>query len=147
MAEFAYVPGGTGTVESIIIADQSWVDQQPNTSWYVDVTAVSPRPNPGWTYDGVNFTEPAYVPTTRYILTGPEWVEAFTDVEWQWLKTRRNDGTAAGDRLDQMMDAIRWTNSVDVSATEMDEFYTWLLNQGLPGGQTRIDELRSGITE
>lgn len=148
MSKFSYIPGGTGTVEGTYMADQAWVDQQAEPTWYVDVTGMDPCPGPGWTYDGQDFTPPApSAPTYRTVLRGPEWVEAFTDVEWKWLKARRNDGTAAGDRLDQMMDAVRWTNSVDVAASTMDEFYTWLLNEGIPGGQTRVDELREGILE
>lgn len=106
----------------------------------------------GWNYDGQNFTDPngnppptpaPPPPQYRTLLYGTEWVEEFTDAEWAWLKTKR----ATSDRLDQMMDAIRWTNSIDVASPNMDEFYTWLLNNGIPGGQTRIDELRQGILE
>lgn len=90
-------------------------------------------------------TEP--VPEQRYtsVLEGPVWVARFTDQEWQFIKSNRSDGSPAGDNLDRMMDAIRWTNSIDVSSPNMDAFYTWLLNNGLPGGQTRIDELRASV--
>jgi hypothetical protein len=106
----------------------------------------------GWTRVGAVWTgpngepqpvPPVPVPRYRTLLTGPEWVEAFNDTEWAWLKTQR----AMVTRLDQMMDAIRWTDSVNVASPNMDEFYNWLLNNGLPGGQTRIDELRAGILE
>ena len=81
----------------------------------------------------------------RYLLTGPEWVLTFTDAEWAWLKVQRNSGTAAGDQLDRFMDSIRWTDSINVASSSVDPFYDWLLTNGIPGGQGRIDELRSGI--
>lgn len=104
----------------------------------------------GWEYleglwtgpDGQPPPQPQ-VPPGNYILSGWEWVERFTDAEWQWLKTRRNDGTSAGDQLDRLLDAIRWTNSIDVLSVNIDPFYAWLLAQGIPGGQSRIDELRA----
>lgn len=82
----------------------------------------------------------------RYILTGAEWVGRFTDDEWAWLKTRRDDGTAAGKQLDRLMDAVRWTDSIRVepgASAQTDAFYDWLLAEGIPGGQSRIDELRA----
>jgi hypothetical protein len=91
--------------------------------------------------NGVWGAPPALPP--NYMISGPAWVERFTDQEWKWLKGQRAIDNAAGNRLDQMMDAIRWTNSIDVSTANMDEFYNWLLAQGIPGGQARIDVLRS----
>jgi len=87
-------------------------------------------------------------PTYRKLLMGAEWIELFTPAEWKWLKARRDDGTTAGDRLDQMLDSIRWLDAVNVEVGgSIDEFYNWLLNQGIPGGQVRIDELREGIID
>lgn len=80
-----------------------------------------------------------------YVLTGAEWVLRFTDNEWDWLNTQRKLTTAAGKQLNKLLDAIRWTNSVDVSAPSMDVFYNWALAQGIPGGQSRIDELRAPV--
>lgn len=127
-----------GPADAIATLPGTWVEcpYGVETGWqWVDPDWVHP--------DGRDLpTEP--LPEDTYLLTGSQWVERFTEVEWKWLKTRRNDGTAAGDRLDQMMDAIRWTNSINVAPGQpIDEFYEWLLNQGLPGGQTRIDELRA----
>ena len=82
---------------------------------------------------------------TRYVLTGPEWVTTFTDDEWAWLKVQRALTTSSGKQLDKFMDAIRWTNSIDVSSSTVDPFYDWLLTNGIPGGQTRVDELRAGV--
>jgi hypothetical protein len=132
---------------------QEFIDTLPNPADWVECPwGVSA----GWNYDGANFTDangdgptPEPPPKIKYrtLLTGPEWVSTFTDAEWQFIKTHRSDGTPAGDNLDRMMDAIRWTNSIDVASPNIDEFYTWLLNNGLPGGQARIDELRQGILE
>lgn len=90
--------------------------------------------------------EPLPTPPTPpgdYILSGWEWVERFTDDEWAWLKVQRTADTNAGRQLDRLMDAVRWTASIDVSSTNIDPFYAWLLAQGIPGGQSRIDELRA----
>jgi len=137
-----------GEEESLdILSDPEWVASQEGV-WY-DTTALDPTPQIGWSHDGSTFTPPQLQEVTNYrtILTGTEWVELFTDQEWKWLKQKRNEATAAGERLDQMMDAIRWTNSIDTATSQMDEFYAWLVTQGIPGGQTRVDELRQGIAE
>ena len=103
-----------------------------------------------WLYDGTDFTdvygnsppvEPAPVMTYRTLLSGAEWVETFTEQEWAWLKVQR----ATVDRLDQMMDAIRWLGAVDVGSGNLNEFYDWMVANGLPGGQARADELRQGV--
>ncbi len=114
------------STSQIIIAEQAFVD----TFHAGDYILLGPYEDPN---DN----------TTRYILDGWEWVGTFTETEWAWLKTQRQ----TSDQLDQLMDAIRWTNSVDVSSASMDGFYNWLLANNIPGGQTRIDELRAGITE
>jgi hypothetical protein len=137
----------SGIVVSSIVATPQTIAELPDAaSW----TELPFGVGIGWNYDGTDFTDsegnppptpPEAVPQYRFILSGTEWVERFTDQEWAWLKVQR----ATVDRLDQMMDAIRWTNSIDVSSPNMDEFYNWLLNNGLPGGQARVDELRAGI--
>ena len=129
----------TGVVVGVIVADPADVVGLPGT--WVDVTgqAVSV----GSTYAGGVFTPPT--PATRYILSGREWVERFTADEWAWLKSQRVQATTAGKQLDRMLDAILFTNSIDVSSSNLDPFYAWLVAQGLPGGQTRVDELRAGV--
>lgn len=106
----------------------------------------------GWAYDGQDFTgpsgesppaEPAPVIKYRTVLTSYEWFYLFTEAEWNWIKTKRQ--TIA--RLDDLLIAIQTAAAVDIIHTNMDEFYAYLLAQGIPGGQTRIDELRQGVPE
>jgi hypothetical protein len=78
-------------------------------------------------------------------MDGATWVMRFTDAEWDWLAAQRKLTTNAGKQLNKMMDAIRWLNAVDVSASSMDPFYNWMLAQGIPGGATRIAELRAPV--
>lgn len=136
-----------GVVIQAIVADAAFVDSLPGT-WIELPYGVGV----GWSWDGVDWTGPNGEappvepgPALRYVLAGWEWVDRFTDAEWKWLKTQRAADTPAGRRVDRLLDAIRWTDSVDVSSTNMDPFYQWLLDNSIPGGQTRIDELRAGI--
>lgn len=113
----------------------------------------------GWTRSGGVWTGPAGEtqpveppppgPQYRTVLVGAEWVATFTDNEWDWIDVQRNTAprTTAIKELRKLMDAIRWTDSVNVASTNIDPFYTWLLNNGIPGGQARIDELRAGVLE
>ena len=140
----------SGVIVEHLVASAAYIEALPNAADWVELPFGV---GIGWNYDGANFTDengdppPPPPPSLLYrtLLTGAEWVSLFTDDEWAWLKTQRQATTAAGKALDKMMDAIRWTDSVNVASPTMDPFYTWLLNQGLPGGQTRIDELRQGI--
>lgn len=132
-----------GVVVRVVVASQS-----PGVDWVEVPYGVGI----GWAWDGATWTGPdgqpqPVEPTTPgdFILSGPEWVDRFTDDEWAWIKAQRNQdpATNASKALDKMMDAIRRTNSVDVSSPNMDPFYDWLLNNGIPGGQARIDQLRA----
>ena len=137
-----FVKVDSGRVVRVAIADAN-----PNTDVYDEApTGVST----GWVlrngnYYGPNGETPA--DASGYVLDNWEWRFRFTDAEWDWLVDKRDTtpATTASKRLTRLMDAIMATASVNVevgAATEMDEFYTWLLNNGIPGGQTRIDELR-----
>lgn len=129
-----------GAVVNVIVATPQTIGEFPGT--WVELTAGGL----GWLYDGSTFTAPPPAePVYRKLLTGTEWVLTFTDAEWAWLKTQRALTTAAGKQLDKFMDAIRWTNSIDVASPTVDTFYSWLLTNNIPGGQTRIDELRAGV--
>lgn len=139
-----------GVVQAAIVANYDFIQTLPNPGDWIELPYGV---GVGWSWDGANWTGPSGesppvepTPPENYILDGWQWVSRFTDAEWQFIKSHRSDGTAAGDALDKMLDAIRWTNSVDVSSENMDPFYNWLLNNGLPGGQTRIDELRAGVS-
>lgn len=114
-------------------------------TWY-DVTGLGVGKR--WTTSDNGATWEAPIPPPvppQFILSGSDWVGRFTDDEWAWLKSQRQATTPAGKKLDRLMDAIRWTNSVDVSSPTMDPFYQWLLDNGIPGGQARIDELRESL--
>jgi hypothetical protein len=127
----------------------------PNIAWaqsewpgftYYDVDAF-PEVGRGWSTPDSGTTWNPKTKPDNYILTGSQWVMRFTDDEWDWIKTQRKvtPATAASKELDKMLDAIQFTNSVDVNSANMDPFYNWLLNNGIPGGQTRIDELREPV--
>jgi len=58
--ELAYIKNGV--VEKILI----W-NENPNDPNTVDVTNMSPKPGPGWSYDGLYFTPP--------IITIPETID------------------------------------------------------------------------
>jgi len=143
----AYAVVQAGVVTNKIEVETSEVPNLPAGPEYVDISAVAPQPNTGWTYVDPDFFPPTVDPVTRYVLTQPEWIGLFTDAEWNWVKKERVKETAAGYAMDRMMDRIDKLGEVDVSAPEMDPFYDYLVNNGLPGGQTRIDELRAGVTE
>ena len=137
-----------GVITQAIVATESFVAKLDGT-WIELPYGVSKN----WNYDGADFTDengdPPPIKPVKYrtLLNGMEWVDTFTDTEWAWLKVQRAADTAAGTKLDRLMDAIRWTDSINLQAAQMDNFYTWLSDQGIPGGQTRIDELRQGIPD
>lgn len=141
----------TGIVSDAMVAEQSFIDTLPTPSDWIELPYGVSN---GWMWSQAqgflddNGDPPPPEPTRikyRTLLYGAEWVEQFTSDEWDWLKTRRDDETTAGKRLDQMMTSIRWLNAVDVASENLSEFYDWLVAQGIPGGQTRVDELRRGI--
>ena len=136
------------TIDWVIVVDDiQWAIDNHGGNW-IDITD-NPEIGMKWTTPdgGTTWVPPVKVvapPITRYNLTGKEWVGTFTPTEWQWLKTQRT----TDDELDLMMDAIRWSETIHVRAGgPLDDFYQWLLDNGLPGGQTRVDELRVGIDD
>lgn len=145
--EYAHVEAGI--VDRIILADSGFIATLPDAAeWYAAPYGIGI----GWAYaagvwTGPNGESPPTPPTEapNYLLTGTEWVLRFTDAEWRWLKDQRALTTNAGKQLDRFMDAIRWTNSIDVSSPTVDVFYNWLLANGIPGGQARIDVLRAPV--
>lgn len=94
--------------------------------------------------EGVTFSEPQ--PKRRMTLTFFEWVELFTDREWRIIKRKRNEDNAQGEKLDKLLDELQQSDSVNIESGKLDQFYTWLSNQGLQD-QKRIDELKQGILE
>jgi hypothetical protein len=145
--EYAHVEAGT--VDRIILADASFIATLPDAGeWVRSPYGVAV----GWTYAGGVFTGPQGQPPPLppeqqpvYLMSGAEWVMRFTDAEWSWLRVQRAGATAAAKQLDKMMDAIRWLGAVDVSSPSLDDFYGWMLTNGIPGGQARIDELRAPV--
>ena len=145
MSAFAKIE--TGVVTDVIYGG---LTARPSGQGYIP---APPDVQVGWLYDGALFTDAQGAPPQpfygkpeleekpSYLLTGFQWVDRFTDTEWAWMKTQRASST----KLDRLMDAIQFTNSVDVSSHAMNGFYDWLLNNGLPGGQARIDELRQPL--
>ena len=144
MSEFAEIVGGE--VHNVIVAEADFIAGLPGE--WVDITGL-PGVGISWLYDGTTFTPPSPpAPVTRFILTGAEWVQTFTDDEWDFIEVQEETTprTAAVKELRKMLSAIRRTDSIDVSAVNMDAFYAWLLINGSPGGSPRIVALRAGIT-
>lgn len=58
MAEYALIRGGR--VANVIVADAAFAARVAG-DWaaVVDVSALTPRPGPGWAHDGTSFTAPA----------------------------------------------------------------------------------------
>ena len=116
----------------------------------------------GWTRVGTVWTgpnsetqpvEPVPVPVYRKLLTGWEWVDTWTDAEWRQLKRAASGDLSpspisdnVSQKLDQLMDAIRWTASVNLEAQKMKSFYAYLASQGFIT-QARADELQEGIID
>lgn len=143
---YAEVDSETGVVISVIFADYEFVSQIGGT-WIGDLPyGVAP----GWYYDGEIFSDPegnpASEPEKGLCLTcnlhPVKWVDRFSDSERSWLKTQREANTNAGRRLNDLWTAVITSNVIDVSSENLDPFYDWLLSNGLPGGQARVDELR-----
>lgn len=65
-----------GIVDNVIVAE-AW----PGA---IDVTDLTPRPGPGWSYDGVAFTAPAPAPAPAPDVRIPrdDFIERFTPAEW-----------------------------------------------------------------
>jgi len=117
----------------------------------------------GWTRSGGVWTGPAGEaqpveppppgPQYRKLLTGWEWVATWTDSEWRQLKRAASGDLSptpitdnVSQKLDQLLDAIRWTDSVNLEAQKMKSFYDYLVSQGFIT-QARADELQEGILE
>jgi hypothetical protein len=137
-----------GVVVKSIVARQAYIDRQANPNEWV---RLPPGVGVGCLSRGDEFTDAqgeavqasSEVKAGDYVLTGAEWVGRFTDVEWSWLKAQRQMLTPAGKKLDRLMDAIQWTDSINVQpGSASDAFYGWLTNN-IPGGQGRVDELRA----
>jgi len=142
MAEYAEVENGVAV--NVIIAEPEFIAEQPGT--WVDITNEA-GVGIGWQWDGTTWTEPAPpAPVTRYVLTGLEWVQTWTEDEWRSLKTLAQQDTTPGRRLDQLLDAIKLTNSVDLESGTMQQFYSYIVAQGWIT-QARADELQAGIQE
>jgi len=134
-----------GLIENGICVNIVESDTAPDTGeTWVEATGGA---GIGWQWDGTTWSEPAPPPTVyRKLLTGLEWVETFTADEWHSLKSFSQQDTTPGRRLDQLLDAIKLTNSIDISSPKMQQFYAYLVNQGWIT-QARADELQTGISE
>jgi hypothetical protein len=66
-----------GTSVANVIVAEAW----PGA---IDVTDITPRPGPGWAYDGVVFTPPAPTPDPPADASIPrdDFIERFTPQEW-----------------------------------------------------------------
>jgi len=142
-----------GTVDAVISADQAFIDTLPDSADWVELPFGVWI---GWTLAGAVWTgpdgeappaEPAPVTTYRYLLTGWEWVNLWDETEWDFLQTKRKDGTNAGKQLNRLMDAIRWTDSVNVRSDNMNPFYSWILANYPTDPAARVEALRQGVVD
>jgi len=54
--------------DSPLAADDPFLVPYGLDQWPIDVTSLSPQPQPGWSYDGVAFTEPGPMRNRRQIM-------------------------------------------------------------------------------
>lgn len=68
-------------IENGIVANVIVAEQWPGA---IDVTDITPRPGPGWAYDGVAFTAPPQLPAAEPGASIPrdDFIERFTPQEW-----------------------------------------------------------------
>lgn len=94
MAEFAIIGGGV--VQSVIVADQAFIDTHYPGA--VDVTAHNPRPGPGWLFDGTTWTAPAPVAPSNPLYLQKDFMDLFnqpgelkTCLAWEQNATLTDD--------------------------------------------------------
>lgn len=127
----------SGKVRRVVKADSApsrgaWVDTKDSGAWI------------GWTYDGTTFSAPPA--EYRKVLTGPEWVETWTPTEWRTLKNARSGASGAAEKLDQFLDAIQITNSLDLESPIAVRFYNWLETNGFITAERKA-QLTQGVRE
>ena len=111
-----------GIVANVIIAD-AW----PNA---VDVTDLTPRPGPGWTYDGQSFAPPAQsepvVQTTPY-MTQYGWLSRITQPKRTAIRNLAKTDEVVEDALFLFQIAGR----IDVSLPETQQLVGYLQMLGI----------------
>lgn len=110
-----------GIVANVILAD-AWPDG-------IDVTDLSPRPGPGWTYDGTTFVSPAAVETvvqTTPYMTHFGFLSRLTPQE----RTRVRKAVATDDVLDDAMFLFNSAEQIDVTLAETQMLVGYLAQQG-----------------
>lgn len=139
-----------GLIESGVVTNVAVWETDPGAPWVAlpeeVVVAI------GWSYDGSVFTPPVVPdPAPRTLLTQAEWIESWTAAEWRQLKRAASGALSpspvpdnVSNKLDQLLDSIRLTNSFDVQSEKANQFYGYLVAQGFIT-QARADELQSGI--
>ena len=120
------------TNEEALVLGGEWID--------VTGTAVSIKD----LYDGNVFSPAPYVPRYRTLLTAEEFVDSWSSAEWRSLKNLAAGTGNVAEKLDQLLDAIKLTNSFDVNGTKAGQFYGYLVTQAFIT-QARADELQLGI--
>lgn len=113
----------SGTVRNVILAD-AW----PNG---IDVTDLTPRPGPGWTYDGEAFTPPAPdeppAPITTPYMTQFGWLSRITQKKRTAIRNLAKTDEAVEDALFLFQIAGR----IDVTLPETQQLVGYLQMLGL----------------
>lgn len=131
----------TGVVVAVMVGNYT-----PDAPWQV----VPDNVEAGWLFDGTNYTAPPDPgPQYRTNLTAMEWVNTWTDNEWNTLKRAANGDIPAVPagvvkRLDKLFDAIKLTGSFDVASATANTFYDYLEAQNFIDA-ARKAELQQGV--
>ena len=119
-----------GIVANVIIAD-AWPGG-------IDVTDLTPRPGPGWTYDGTAFTPPAIVaPAPQPVATTPRmshfgFLSRLTPQTRLAIRDRTDKASAQYDPiLDDAMFLFNSAEQIDVSLPLTQQLVGYMMQTGL----------------
>ena len=128
-----------GVVANVIVAD-AWPSG-------IDITNFTPRPGPGWTYDGTTFSPPAppapapSAPTTTPFMSHFGFLSRLTPQE----RTAVRSATATDPVLDDAMFLFNSAERIDVTLPTTQQLVGYLAQQGHIT-QSRVPELLSPIS-
>ena len=142
----------------------SILDASPEVATEIGLILANPPVAKGWIWNGSAWLAPDPVPVLpRYILELSEWVDSWTEAEWENLQGAAFergyaldwpghplDGVTAPQnvqrRLRQLFDAIKLTNSFDVQSEKAYQFYDYLTSKNFTTAARQV-ELQAGVIE
>ena len=149
-----------GLLKSGVIADVIKVRDTrgygvEGTDW-VDMAKMPPRAGKGWDSDGSTATAPVRPATYRTKLAYDEWVNTFSQDEWEelqdsaYIKDHVFNSVAVPEgqrrRLRLFFDAMKARSEIDIKASGPNKFYGFLVTWGYIDSPRRA-ELQQGIQE